>query len=107
LEKENMMRWPDNVAYLDMLEHLAVAGNPEDCFIVGLTLVFTRHQTKQGLVYLDQAAASAHKAAAYILGLLLYTLEYGANLANWHIGQVEGSVGHSKVAAEQTNQEFR
>jgi hypothetical protein len=74
---------------------------------VVLTLFFAPHQTKKGLVCLDQAVASGHKAAAYVLGLLLYTLEDGGYLAKWHIGQVEGDVGRSKVATEKTNRECR
>jgi hypothetical protein len=66
-----MIKWRDNVANLAMLEHLDA--------------VFARHQTKQGLVCLDQAAASGHKADAYVLGMLLYTLEDNGDLAKLHI----------------------
>jgi hypothetical protein len=104
LEKEKMMKWRDNVAYLAMLKHLAVVGNSEACYIVGLTLVFARHKLKQGLVSLGQAAAGGHKAAAYVLGLLLYTIKDRGDLAKWHIGQVEGDV---KIAGDKTNRECR
>ena len=86
LEKEKGMKWRDNTAYLTMLEHLADAGNPEACFIAGLTLLFARHHTQRGLVCLDQAAA-------YVLGLLLYALKDGQDLAKRYISQVEADVG--------------
>ena len=43
LEREEAMKWLDNERYLDFVNHLASASNPEACFIVGLPLVFT-HQ---------------------------------------------------------------
>ncbi|KAM0824744.1 hypothetical protein ACQ4PT_069996 [Festuca glaucescens] len=107
LEKERTMKWRDNMAYFAMLENLADAGNPEACFIVGLTLVFTRHNKQRGLVCLDQAAAGGHKEAAYVLGMLLYTLKDGQDVAKRYIGEVEGDVGCNKVTTEKTNWECR
>jgi hypothetical protein len=109
LENEKMMKWRDNMAYHAMLKHLADVGNPEACFIVGLTLVFARHDTQQGRVCLNQAAAGGHKTAAYVLGLLLYTLkdQRERDLAKRYIGLLEGDAGCTKVTAEKTNLEYR
>ena len=72
LEREKAMKWLDNERYLAIVNHLADAGNPEACFIIGPTLVFAQQDMQHGLVFLDRAAVAGHKAAAYVLILLLY-----------------------------------
>ncbi|CAD6271970.1 unnamed protein product [Miscanthus lutarioriparius] len=41
LEQEESMRWFDHNRYLALVDELAVDGNPEACFMLGLWLVFT------------------------------------------------------------------
>ncbi|KAM0829840.1 hypothetical protein ACQ4PT_066619 [Festuca glaucescens] len=106
LEKERGMKWRDNVGYFAMLKNLADAGNPEACFTLGLTLVLARHNKQQGLACLDQAVAGGHKTAAYVLGVLLYTLKDERDVAKRYISQVEGDVMRN-VATEKTNRECK
>ena len=69
LEREEAMKWLDNDRYLAVVNHLAGAGNPEACFIVGLALIFAPQDMQRSLVFLERAAVAGHKAAAYVLGL--------------------------------------
>ena len=90
LEREAAMKWQDNERYLTVVNHLAGAGNPEACFIVGLALVFAPQDMQRGLVFLERAAVADHKAAAYVLGLLLYTAGETRDVGKHYIRQVEG-----------------
>ena len=86
----------------------AGAGNPEACFIVGLALVFAPQDMLRGLVFLERAAVADHKAAAYVLGLLLYTAGETRDVGKHYIRQVEGEpVGGGCETAKRTNRECR
>ena len=53
LGREEAMKWLDNGRYVAVVNHLAGAGNPEACFIVGLPLVFAHQDMQRGLMCLD------------------------------------------------------
>lgn len=72
LERLDNMKWVENERYLAIVNHLVAVGNPDACFIVGVTLVFAHQDMEQGLLFLDKAAIMGHKAAVYVLGLLLH-----------------------------------
>lgn len=108
LQREEVMKWQDNGRYVAVVNHLADAGNPEACFIVGLPLVFTHQAMQRGLVCLERAAVGGHKAAAYVLGLLLYMGDESRDVAKHYISQVEGeSAGGGCETAKRTNLECR
>ena len=90
LEREEAMKWLDNDHYLAVVTHLAGAGSLEARFIIGLTLVFARQDMQRDLLFLERGAVAGHKAAAYVLGLLLYTAGETCNIGNHYISQVEG-----------------
>ena len=108
LEREEAMKWLDNGRYVAVVNHLAGAGNPEACFIVGLALVFAPQDMQHGLVFLERAAVADHKAAAYVLGLLLYTAGETRDVGKHYIRQVEGEpAGGGCETAKRTNRECR
>jgi hypothetical protein len=87
------MRWSDHERYLAFVGSLSGAGNPEACFLSGITLVFAHRCDGAGLELLAQAAAAGHKVAAYVLAVLLYGKDNGAtagDVARRHIKEVEG-----------------
>ncbi|OEL19191.1 hypothetical protein BAE44_0019790 [Dichanthelium oligosanthes] len=91
LEREGAMRWSDNERYLAVVGGLSGAGNPEACFLSGLTLVFTHRCARPGSDLLARAAVAGHKVAAYVLALVRYRADGGASdVAKQHIRQVEG-----------------
>ncbi len=85
LERPNNMKWMENERYLTVVNHLVSAG-----FIIGVTLVFTHQDMKQGLLFLNKAATSGHKMAAYVLILLLYKSNEAHATRKKCISQVEG-----------------
>ncbi|KAL5220639.1 hypothetical protein ABZP36_025352 [Zizania latifolia] len=112
LERLNTMRWLENERYLAVVKHLAAAGNPDACYVVGVTWVFARQDMEQGFLCLRQAAAAGHKVATYVLGLLLYASGAAARGAGKkYIRQVEGDAPASTSASAKpkptTNQECR
>lgn len=108
LEREESMRWFDHDRYLALVDNLAGAGNPEACFVLGLTLVFAQRQMgPAGTEWLRRAAAGGHKVAAYVLGVLHYSYR-NDNEAKRYIGQVEGEDivhGCKQQASGRTNRE--
>ncbi|KAL6847888.1 hypothetical protein ACP4OV_022016 [Aristida adscensionis] len=90
LEREAAMKWSETGRYHAVVAHLAAAGNPEACFLVGLNLLFARRRVRQGAEWLATAAAGGHRAAAYVLGVLLYGVAECRDAAEQHIRQVEG-----------------
>ena len=58
LEREESMRWFDHDRYLALVRNLAAAGNPEACFVLGLTLVFAKRCMQLGTQCLTRAAAA-------------------------------------------------
>lgn len=72
LERLDNMKWMENERYFIVVNHLVTADNLDACFIVGVTLVFAHQDMEQGLLFLDKAAITGHKAAVYVLGLLLH-----------------------------------
>jgi hypothetical protein len=108
LEREESMRWFDNDRYIALVNNLAAAGNPEACFVLGLTLVFAQRCTAPaGTEWLRRAAAAGHKVAAYVLGVLHYSYR-DKQEAERYIRQVEGEdegVAHGckKLASGRTN----
>ncbi|KAJ1282652.1 hypothetical protein BS78_03G068300 [Paspalum vaginatum] len=113
LEREHTMRWFEHDRYLALVRNLAGAGNPEACFVLGLTLVFTQGRTGLGTDRLKRAAVAGHKAAAYVLGVLCYTNGETRDDAKRYIRQIEaetapdggGVHGHGCKAAMKTNRE--
>ncbi|KAF0896089.1 hypothetical protein E2562_018204 [Oryza meyeriana var. granulata] len=107
LERLDRMKWLENERYLAVVNHLVGAGNPGACFIVGVTLVFASQDIKQGLLFLDKAASAGHKAAAYVLGLLLYKSDEAHATGKKYISQVEGDDGEAVAGAgaRRTNRE--
>ncbi|KAL6626712.1 hypothetical protein ACP70R_030438 [Stipagrostis hirtigluma subsp. patula] len=93
LEREAAMKWSETGRYHAVVDHLAGAGNPEACFLVGLTLIFAHRCAPEGAAWLDRAAAAGHKAAAYVLGLLLYGVSECRGVAEQYIRLVEGEAG--------------
>uniref|UniRef100_J3KWC3 At2g35280-like TPR domain-containing protein n=1 Tax=Oryza brachyantha TaxID=4533 RepID=J3KWC3_ORYBR len=99
------MKWLDNRRYLAVVGHLVGAGNPDACFAAGVNLVFARQDMDRGLALLDRAAAAGHKAAAYVLGLLLYASGEARFAGEKYIGQVEGD--GEAAGRTRTNRECR
>ncbi|KAG8046109.1 hypothetical protein GUJ93_ZPchr0008g13670 [Zizania palustris] len=108
LERLDTMRWLENERYLAAVKNLAAAGNPDACYVVGVTCVFARQDMEQGLLCLRQAAAAGHKVAMYVLGLLLYASGAAARGAGKeYVRQVEGDASASAGATPTTNKECR
>lgn len=85
LEREKVMKWLDNEHYLTVINHLADAGNPKACFIVGLTLVFVHQDMQRDLMCLDRTTVAGHKAAAYVLDLLLFMVSETRDVGKYYI----------------------
>uniref|UniRef100_A0A0E0A0T2 At2g35280-like TPR domain-containing protein n=1 Tax=Oryza glumipatula TaxID=40148 RepID=A0A0E0A0T2_9ORYZ len=102
LERPNNMKWMENERYLTVVNHLVSAG-----FIIGVTLVFTHQDMKQGLLFLNKAATSGHKMAAYVLILLLYKSNEAHATRKKCISQVEGDSDKAAtgVGVKRTNRE--
>uniref|UniRef100_A0A0E0FG30 At2g35280-like TPR domain-containing protein n=1 Tax=Oryza nivara TaxID=4536 RepID=A0A0E0FG30_ORYNI len=99
------MKWVENERYLAIVNHLVAVGNPDACFIVGVTL-----DMAQGLFLLDKAATAGHKTAAYVLGLLLYKSDEARATGKKYISQVEGDgdeAATTDAGNKRTNQECR
>ncbi|TVU21977.1 hypothetical protein EJB05_31649, partial [Eragrostis curvula] len=109
LENETATKWDETERYRALVARLAAAGNPEACFITGMALIFVHRNAQQGAAALDRAAAAGHKAAAYVLGLLLYRVDGGRDVAKQYIAQVEGDVvdGEGQAKAKWSNRECR
>jgi hypothetical protein len=105
LEREESMRWLHNERYVALVDNLAAAGNPEACFLRGLTLVFAKRCMQLGIQCLTRAADAGHKVAAYVLAVLHYCY-WDKQEAERYIRQVEGEGGvdHGcKQASGRTN----
>uniref|UniRef100_A0A0D3G923 At2g35280-like TPR domain-containing protein n=1 Tax=Oryza barthii TaxID=65489 RepID=A0A0D3G923_9ORYZ len=102
LERPNNMKWMENERYLTVVNHLVSAS-----FIIGVTLVFTHQDMKQGLLFLNKAATSGHKMAAYVLILLLYKSNEAHATRKKCISQVEGDSDKAAtgVGVKRTNRE--
>ncbi|TVU21979.1 hypothetical protein EJB05_31651, partial [Eragrostis curvula] len=111
LENETAMKWDDNARYDTLVERLAAAGNPEACFATGMAFIFAHRNAQQGAAALGRAAAAGHKAAAYVLGLLLYRVDGARDAAKHYIATVEGDVvdgaGCEDGEAKWSNRECR
>uniref|UniRef100_A0A0E0G9D4 At2g35280-like TPR domain-containing protein n=1 Tax=Oryza nivara TaxID=4536 RepID=A0A0E0G9D4_ORYNI len=107
LERLDNMKWMENERYLAIVNHLVGAGNPDACFITGVTLVFAHQDMEQGLLFLNKAATAGHKAAAYVLGLLLYKFDDARATGKKYISQVEddGNEASTGVGVKRTNRE--
>uniref|UniRef100_A0A0D9UWM5 At2g35280-like TPR domain-containing protein n=1 Tax=Leersia perrieri TaxID=77586 RepID=A0A0D9UWM5_9ORYZ len=100
LERLEGMKWGENGRYIAIVNNLAVTGNPDACFHIGVALIFTRQDIVQGILYLTTAAAGGHKTAAYVLGILLYSKsDKLTTLGKKYISQVEGDDGEEETAA--------
>ncbi|KQK16321.1 hypothetical protein BRADI_1g28200v3 [Brachypodium distachyon] len=107
LEKEEGMMWHDNERYLALLKHLDNADNPEANFIVGLKHIFAHHNIEQGRECLGRAADGGHKTAAYVLSVVLHTLNDKPDLVKRYISQVEGDAVEDTKRANKECQQHR
>uniref|UniRef100_A0A0E0L3X4 At2g35280-like TPR domain-containing protein n=1 Tax=Oryza punctata TaxID=4537 RepID=A0A0E0L3X4_ORYPU len=109
LERMENMKWMENERYIAVVNHLVGASNPDACFIVGVTLIFVHQDMEQGPLFLNKAATAGHKAAAYVLGLLLYKSDEARATGKKYISQVEGDDDEAEagVGVKRTNRECR